>query len=185
MGQKVIKFSDLSGKHIENEEGMARIIVTQHPDLEGGPVEIEALPEEVSGIEAHALDLVTFELRLPDVDKVMHVVMDVEKFNELAEDSPMSEVIKSARRAPQSSVHSQSRRADGREKVNYATLEHAGRPKKGKTSEEEKRIVQNNFDQINERLTSEGFRTIDLKNPDHVARYGLEQLAVERSSTTD
>lgn len=39
MGQKVVKFSDLSGKLVDDED-----VVIRHPDLADGPVEIEATP---------------------------------------------------------------------------------------------------------------------------------------------
>ncbi|MFM9793333.1 hypothetical protein [Streptomyces turgidiscabies] len=181
MGQKIIRFSDLSGKHIENDEDVVRIVITQHPELEGGPVEIEALADELSDVDENSLDLVTFELHFPGEEEAETIVMEVEPFNKLAADSPMSEVLKAAKKVTRGAVPSQSRPASAQAKVNYATLEHAGKPKKGKTSEEEKQIVRDNFDQINERLKAEGLRTIDLDNPDHVSRYGLEELAAERA----
>lgn len=173
MGQRVIKFSDLSGKNIESEEDVVRIVVTQHPDIES-PVEIEATSEELTDVEDNALDLVTFELHYNE-GETEQIIMEVDAFNKLATDTPMGEVLKQAK--PVGRVPSQ---AAVKPKINYATLEHAGKPKKGKTSDEEKKLVQENFDQINERLAGEGLRTIDLDNPDHVARYELEELAAQR-----
>ncbi|MFF6951796.1 hypothetical protein ACFZAD_24455 [Streptomyces iakyrus] len=177
MGQRVIKFSDLSGKNIENEDEVVRIVVTQHPDIEA-PVEIEAMPEELTDVDDNALDLVTFELHYPGEGETESVIMEVDAFNKLATDTPMGEVLKAARKVTR--VPSQS--AGTAKKVNYATLEHAGKPKKGKTSDEEKKIVQENFDAINERLKADGMRTIDLDNEDHVSRYGLEDLVAERKA---
>ena len=45
MGQKTVRFSDLSGQLITNDEGLARIVVHEHPELVDGPVEIEALAD--------------------------------------------------------------------------------------------------------------------------------------------
>lgn len=64
-------------------------------------------------------------------------------------------------------------------KLDYTTLEHAGKPHRGKTTDVEKEIVRNNLPAINERLKREGIRVIDLNNAEHVARYGLEALAKE------
>jgi hypothetical protein len=69
-----------------------------------------------------------------------------------------------------------------KDRVNYASLEHAGKPHKGRTTDAEKRLVQQHFDEINEKLAAQGVRTIELGNPDHVARYGLESLAEERGA---
>jgi hypothetical protein len=42
--------------------------------------------------------------------------------------------------------------------------------------------VCSHFDEINERLATQGLRTLSLDNPDHVERYGLAQLAAERAT---
>ena len=60
-----------------------------------------------------------------------------------------------------------------------AVPEHAGKPHKGKTTEAEKRLVREHLDEINERLAAQNLRTISLTDPEHVERYGLEQLAAE------
>ena len=64
--------------------------------------------------------------------------------------------------------------AAGGEKADYGTVEHAGRPHKGKTTEAEKQLVREHLGEINKRLAAEGLRTIDVNDPDHVERYGLE-----------
>jgi hypothetical protein len=58
-------------------------------------------------------------------------------------------------------------------------LEHAGKPHRGKTTDAEKETVRSNLAAINERLKSDGIRTIDLDNAEHVTRYGLETLTKE------
>jgi hypothetical protein len=63
--------------------------------------------------------------------------------------------------------------------LDHSTLEHAGKPHRGKATEAEKETVRNNLAAINDRLKRDGIRTIDLDNPEHVARYGLEVLAKE------
>ena len=39
--------------------------------------------------------------------------------------------------------------------------------------------MRNHFDEINDRLVAQGLRTISLADPEHVERYGLQQLASE------
>ena len=60
-------------------------------------------------------------------------------------------------------------------------MEHAGKPHKGKITDTEKQLVREHLTEINERLTRQGLRTISLTDPDHVERYGLDQLARERT----
>ena len=43
MGQKIVRFSDLSGQLITEDDALARIVVHDHPQLGDSPVEIEAL----------------------------------------------------------------------------------------------------------------------------------------------
>ncbi|MFF7990683.1 hypothetical protein ACFZDG_12955 [Kitasatospora xanthocidica] len=180
MGQKIIRFSDLTGTHVENDEDLVRIVVRRHPDLEDGPVEIEALGSELAAVEELALDLVTVELHYPDADEPETVVMEAEAFNRLASAAPMAEVLRGGKRVALAVPGQAAAPAGAKERVNYASLEHAGRPHKGRTTDAEKQLVQKHLDAINERLAAAGIRTIDLNNPEHVARYGLEPLARER-----
>jgi hypothetical protein len=104
----------------------------------------------------------------------------VEAFNKLFTEGDVDDIIRNAKPSGRGGASRGTAAGAGKPKVNYATLEHAGKPKKGKTSDEEKKLVQEHFDEINERLKAEGLRTIDLDNEDHVSRYGLEKLAEER-----
>ncbi len=71
------------------------------------------------------------------------------------------------------------------DRTNYATLEHAGTPHKGRITEEERRLVREHFDQVNERLAAQGLRVIDLADEEQVDRYGLAELAAEQSGRPD
>jgi hypothetical protein len=101
------------------------------------------------------------------------MAVDVDAFDQLATDKPMHELLITARPAGRSAKGS----AAGGDRPNYARLEHAGRPHKGKVTEAEKRLVREHFHQINERLTAEGLRAISLDEAEHVERYGLAELA--------
>ncbi|MFI9162466.1 hypothetical protein [Kitasatospora aureofaciens] len=183
MGQKIIRFSDLTGTHVENDDDLVRIVVRQHPDLEDGPVEIEALGGELTAVEELALDLVTIELHRPGADEPETVVLEAEAFDRLASATPMAEVLRGAKKVACPIPSQTAVPAGTKERVNYASLEHAGRPHKGRTTDAEKQLVRQHLDRINERLAAEGVRTIDLGNAEHVVRYGLEALARERGVT--
>jgi hypothetical protein len=62
----------------------------------------------------------------------------------------------------------------GRGKVNYATLEHAGEPHRGRITEAEKELVRKNLDQINRRLRDAGQREIDPADQAMRDRYDLD-----------
>ncbi|MER7578811.1 hypothetical protein [Kitasatospora sp. NPDC097691] len=186
MGQKIIRFSDLTGEHVEDDDDLVRIVVRRHPDLADGPVEIEALAGEVAAVEELALDLVTIELHHPGSDEPRTVVLEAEAFDRLATAAPMAEVLHGAKPVARSipGQAAASTRA-AKERVNYATLANAGRPHKGRTTDAEKQLVRDHLEEINERLAAEGVRTIDPANPEHVARYGLESPARATGLTQD
>jgi hypothetical protein len=180
VGQKTVRFSDLSGQLITDDEAPARIVVSEHPALPDGPVEIEALTAEATDIEKAGGQAALVDLYFPGDEQPRRVVLDVAEFDKLATDRPMSEILATARPARRSS-RSATAAASREDRANYATLEHAGKPHKGKTTDAEKRLVREHLDQINERLAAQNLRTISLTDPDHVERYGLEELAAELS----
>lgn len=184
MGQKVVRFSDLSGKVVD-EGRLVRVVVHEHPDLTAGPVEIEALAEELAAVEDVALDLVRFDIHHPGQDEPEQYVMEAATFDQLAMDTLMADILRSARRAPAGPPVAARPPQPAPEKINYATLEHAGKPHKGRTQDAEKTLVRDHLHQINQRLKAEGNRTIDLNNPDHVNRYALHTLAEEHRTPTD
>ena len=176
MGQKVVLFSDLSGKIVEDGE-LVKIVVTQHPALADGPVEIEAAPAELANIEDHAIDVVSFEVHTPG-EPPRAVVMPLAEFDKLATDDPMDVVLKAAKKSYAKPARAKS---TGEPKINYGSLEHAGKPHRGKVNDAEKQIIRDHFDSVNERLAGEGLRVIDLTDPEMVARYGLEELVEVRA----
>lgn len=191
MGQKTVRFSDLSGQLITEDDALARIVVHDHPDLGDSPVEFEALTDEAKVIEKAALRVAIVELHIPGEDEPRRVVVDAATLDALATDTPMNELLitarpaRPARRASKttsgaaSSTSNSTSTSTSGGRVNYATLEHAGEPHKGKTTDLEKQLVRNHFDEINDRLVAQGLRTISLADPEHVERYGLQELASE------
>lgn len=176
MGQKVVRFSDLSGKIVEDGE-LVRIVVTQHPALQDGPVEIEAAPAELAAIDDKVIDVVSFEVFTPD-EEPRTVVMPLAEFDKLATDDPMDVVLKAAKKSYAKPARA---KATGEPKVNYGSLEHAGKPHRGKVNDAEKQVIRDHFDQVNERLAAEGLRVLDLADAEIVSRYGLKELAAERT----
>jgi hypothetical protein len=184
VGQKTVRFSDLSGEIIPQDDGLARIVVHEHPELGDSPVEIEVLPDEARAIEKAALRVAVLDLYLPGDDEPRRVAMDSEAFDNLATDQAMSEILvtaRPARPARRGSRAAGSGPAPG-DRVNYASVAHAGKPHKGRITDGEKQIVRDRFDEINEHLAEQGIRTISLADREHVERYGLEELARSRGA---
>ncbi len=180
MGQKTVRFSDLSGQLIMHDDTLARIVVHEHPELGDGPVEIEALADEAEALEQAALRVAVVDLYLRDDIEPRRIVIEADVFDKLATENPMSALLISARPARRSS-RAPANGASRGDRLDYATLEHAGKPHKGKVTDTEKQLVREHLTEINERLTRQGLRTISLTDPDHVERYGLDQLARDRT----
>jgi hypothetical protein len=182
MGQKTVRFSDLSGQLITHDDALARIVVHEHPELVDGPVEIEALTEEAEVIEQASLRVAVVDLYLPDDLEPRRIVMEADAFDKLATENPMEQLLIAARpvrRNPRTSVNGSGSRGD---RLDYSTLEHAGKPHKGKVTDAEKQLVRDHLEDINERLARQGLRTISLADPDHVERYGLQDSARDRTA---
>ena len=197
MGQKTVRFSDLSGQLITEDDALARIVVHDHPELGDSPVEFEALTDEAKVIEKAALRVAIVELHVPGEDEPRRVVVDAATFDELATDTPMNELLitarpaRPARRASKttsgaaSSTSNSTSTSTSGGRVNYATLEHAGEPHKGKTTDLEKQLVRNHFDEINDRLETimtRSYRALREKSLEHETnlRMGSYLLAVAR-----
>ena len=180
MGQKTVRFSDLSGQLIMHDDVLARIVVHEHPELGDGPVEIEALTDEAEAMEEAALRVAVVDLYFRDDLEPRRIVLEADVFDKLATDNPMSELLIAARPARRSSRAPANGAARG-DRLDYATREHAGKPHKGKTTDTEKQLVRDHLTEINERLARQGIRTISLTDPDHVERYALDDLAREHT----
>jgi hypothetical protein len=170
------RFSDLTNKITDDEE-VVRIVVEQHPALQNGPVEIEASKDEVEPIRNRTLDVVSLKIFMGDGSAPEPVTMEIETCNKLAGDMDMTDIIRRAQPAYPPRKQARPAAVSTTEKLDYSTLEHAGKPHRGKTTDAEKEIVRNNLDKINERLEQDGMRTIRLDDAEMVARYGLEGLA--------
>jgi len=179
MGQKTVRFSDLSGQLIMHDDALARIVVHEHPELGDGPVEIEALTEEAEIVEDAALRVAVIDLYLPDDIEPRRVVMEADAFDKLATQSSMAELLTAARPVRRSTRAAAS--GSRGDRLDYTTREHAGKPHKGKITDTEKQLVHDHLDEINERLAGQGLRTISLTDAEHVERYGLHDLARERN----
>ena len=164
MGQKTVRFSDLSGQLIMHDDALARIVVHEHPELGDGPVEIEALTDEAEAMEEAALRVAVIDLYLPDDIEPRRIVMEADAFDKLAAQSSMAELLTAARPVRRSARSSGTGGSRG-DRLDYATREHAGKPHKGKVTDIEKQLVRDHLDEINERLAGQGLRVDQPHRP--------------------
>ncbi len=178
MATKVVHVSDLSGREAD-ENQLGRLVVLEHPDI-AEPAHLEVLPDEVANLQS-AERLVRLEYYPPGTRKPETLTVPADQFNALAKDEEMRAILVRAI----TSAHQQrgqtaaatrtagSRAARG--KVNYASLEHAGEPHRGRITDAEKQLVREHLEEVNERLAAEGLRTIDPSDPTMRERYGLRE----------
>src|SRR6185369_2557321 len=140
MGQKTVRFSDLSGQLIMHDDALARIVVHEHPELGDGPVEIEALTEEAEAMEEAALRVAVVDLYLPDDIEPRRIVMEADAFDKLATQSSMAELLTAARPVRRSTRATANGGSRG-DRLDYATREHAGNLYIGNTAATERVLV--------------------------------------------
>ncbi|MEV4466867.1 hypothetical protein AB0J51_24975 [Micromonospora echinofusca] len=168
MGKKTIHVSDFSGTVIQPDDEVVRVVVLEHPDLVAGPVRLDATPVEVESIDDAALDVAVVEIHDRHGDgEPRRVVLTASEFDAMATDVPMAQLLKTAERVRPPKARK------GPERVDYGTIEHAGRPHRGRVTEEEARLVRERLDEVNKRLADAGIRQVDPTDPEHAARYGF------------
>src|SRR5918993_1922635 len=165
---KVVHVSDLSGREAEDEGQLGRLVVLEHPDI-GEPATLEVFPDEVGDLQS-AERLVRLEYYPPGERRAQQLTVTADQFNSLAKGEDMRALLARAitvareRRGEGAQPARRQRRGagggSGRGKVNYATLEQAREPHRGRITEAEKELVRNNLDQVNQRLRESGMREI-------------------------
>lgn len=169
MGKKTIHVSDFSGTVLATDDQVVRVVVLEHPDLVTGPVQLEISPTEVEGIDDAALDVAVVEIHEPHGDgEPRRVVLTASEFDAMSTETPMAQLLRTAER-----VRPPKARKAAAEKIDYGTIEHAGRPHRGRVTDEEATLVRERLDEVNKRLADAGLRQIDPADPEHAARYGF------------
>jgi hypothetical protein len=176
MAVKVVHVSDVSGKESE-EQSLGRLVVHEHPNYDSSdlPVTLEALPDEVEKLKGSSR-FVTVEWIPPGSRKGERVTVGLEDFNLLGDagrmDAAIDDALISKHQSRRQTAPAAGRRRS-RARVDYATLEHAGKPHRGRITDAEKEIVRENLDEVNRRLRDAGQREIDPSDPTLKERYGL------------
>jgi hypothetical protein len=171
---KVVHVSDLSGKQADEAE-FGKLIIHEHPK-HNGPITLEVLPDEIGDLPEDET-YVRIEYVEPGSRSGRRAILSVESFNKLTSSGDMNAILMEAvaeqqhGRGQQATPRGAGRTTRG--KVNYATLEHAGEPHRGRITEAEKELVRDNLDKVNKRLRDSGLREIDPSDATMRDRYGL------------
>jgi hypothetical protein len=96
MGQRVIYFSDLTNKILEDSRELKPIIVVRHPTLENGPVKLEVSDDEIESIRSSALRVVFLKLPGNNGSLADTVTMELEAFNRLTGGREIADVFRQA-----------------------------------------------------------------------------------------
>jgi hypothetical protein len=175
-----VTVSDLSGKTIEADEQLGRLVVEAHPELPAGsPVMLDVLPEEIESGIAQAQDAVALSYYAPGEEQPRRVVMPIAAFEQLSQQQTMSDILQTARQAQEESGEragrTRRRRATrtGGPKIDYASPEHAGMPHRGWATEAEKAYVREHLAEVNARRTAKGLAEIDPADSRMAKRYGF------------
>jgi hypothetical protein len=182
MGTRIVRVSDISGREGTQDE-LGRLVIHQHPEFQQVPVTLDVLPEEIKELEP-ATQLVVLEYFAPGSRRGQRLTVTLEDFNRLAPEGVEMKAIvfqalidQQAERGGKAATDGQpATRATGRSRrarVDYATLEHAGEPHRGRITETEKRLVRDHLDEVNRRLRDQGLRQVDPTDPAMKERYGL------------
>ena len=182
MAKKYLTVSDLSGDPINDDRDVVTMVVHDHPLIDR-PVQIDVDAAEVSELDGSSKDFAIIELVSDGGDNRKRLVLEVAEFEKLFR-TDMDDVLKNAepyRDSPAAEPRrpgrprSTSTAAPAAKKVDYKTLEHAGTPHRGRTTDEEARIVRENLEAVNKRRVEQGFPPIDPKNPKDAERYGFTE----------
>jgi hypothetical protein len=172
VGDRLVKFSDLSNAMIEPGSPYARIVIERHSELPAGrKVTLDCLPDELKGIDDLEIDMVLCTV-YEDGKDARKVTMQREDFDAMArgdDDMPtlIANNMQEVKPAP-------ARTRAPSTRIDYSSIEHAGRPHRGVTTEAEKEIVRTQLDAVNERLQREGHRLIEPADAAMAERYGFE-----------
>jgi hypothetical protein len=185
MGEKIVRFSDLSGQMADEATGgLIPLVVTDYPDADPDQrVRIEVTADELEKIGKLSIAAVSLETEPANEDEQRsRFVVPLAKFATLAMVAPVADVLANAelveppkpqRRSQSGERRSHNQRSDGGPLFNYNDPENAGLPHKGKIGEVEAAFVRNNLELVNERRAAAGHTPIDPSNPDHARRYGF------------
>jgi hypothetical protein len=179
MAVKTVRISDLSDRQADEGE-FGKLVVRQHPDF-AQVIILDVLPDEIGELP-ESETYVEIEVVQPGDTSGQRATLTVDQFNKLGGSKDMKAILTraleeqrqtGAQETPSARRVRRGGAAPSRTKVNYASLEHAGEPHRGRITDAEKELVRANLEKVNKRLRDSGLREIDPNDPTMKDRYGL------------
>jgi hypothetical protein len=170
--------SDLTGDDIADSQHV-KLVIRRHPAY-ASPITLDAQESELEALNT-VDQIVELEIQPTGGNEspARTLLVELSALKGLAKGSDLDAILTNAAaaQARPSEPKPRTRRGDRtgaqRAKANYATLEHAGEPHRGRITDAEKQIVRSNLAKINKRLRDSGKRQIDPTDPEMRQRYGL------------
>jgi hypothetical protein len=192
-----MRVSDLTGQEISDED-VVRLVVEYHPEY-NEPITLETRPEEVDIDTIAAKDFVVLSYYAAGQKDPQPLFVHLDTFNDLftneqlTPDQALQRAQQSQREEEQRSRRGQRRRGGRqqetqtrrRERIDYASPEHAGEPHPGRITEGERAYVRDHLDKVNARLREQGQREIDPADPSMAERYGLREAPIEEAEVIE
>jgi len=187
MAKRTFTVSDLTGEPILSHEEVTTIIVHDAPGLDHA-VTLDAGKTELKGLTGSKKEYVLLELVSDGGDSSERMVVEATAFNKLFK-GDVGEVLAEAEHYSYGGKAPEEPKKRGRpakaagpkpEKTDYTTIEHAGKPHRGRLTDAEKLQVQQNLDKVNANLKAASIREIDLTDAKMVEKYDLYKLAQDR-----
>jgi hypothetical protein len=144
MAVKTVRVSDLSERQADESE-FGKLIVRQHPDF-AHVITLDVLPDEIGELP-ESETYVEIEFVQPGDSSGQRATLTVDQFNKLGRSRDMKAILTrvldeqrqpSAQEAPTPKRRGRGGAAPSRGKINYASLEHAGEPHRGRITDAEK-----------------------------------------------
>ena len=176
MAKVEVRVSDLSGSIISDDAELQQITV-EHPDFQN-PLQLDVAVADLQGRLPQPQDIVTLTIN----DR--RYLLSLQEFTDLFTGDEAAEDVL-ARVDKEQHPRQRRGRQQRRPKVDYASIEHAGEPHRGRITDTEKQMVRENLDLVNDRLSRDGIRTIDPSDPEMAERYGLMQEPIEEAEVVE
>lgn len=176
MAVKTVIVSDISGDEIE-EESHSRVIVSDHPKLNGSAVELDITNEEAARLQSSKLDLVNLLIMEPNRPP-RRVLMDAADLSAMFAGVDFEAVFDKGRRANEERPRSRQRRSgpggsSKPERLDYTDMDNIGLEHRGRVTETEARLVRENLDRANANRQRQGRAPIDPSDEKMKRRYGF------------
>ena len=175
MGQKTVRFSDLSGQLILDDHAPARIVLHEHPELTDSPVEIEALVEEARAIEDAGVPVAIVDIDFPRDEQPRRWLWRPTCSTSWPPTSPWRNCWPPPGPPARPKVGGGARRPGGPRQLRHARTRGQAAQRqdhrRGKAA-----LSRRTSTRSTNGSAAENLRTISLTDPDHIERDGLKDL---------